>query len=141
MMMIATQRMNLLRLLLLSLLLWPASVEATDKPYLSPAFGNHMMLQRDKPNTFWGWTKPASDVTVSIGSQQTKCTAGADGKWIARIIPPKVGGPYSVVIDGHAYLELTDVMVGDVWICSGQSNMEFGISNEKDAAKEIAQSN
>ncbi|HMB94462.1 MAG TPA: sialate O-acetylesterase [Tepidisphaeraceae bacterium] len=139
--MIATPRMNLLRLLILSLLLWPASVEAADKPYLSPAFGNHMMLQRDRPNTFWGWTKPGSDVTVSIGSQQTKCTAGADGKWIARIIPPKVGGPYSVVIDGPAHLELTDVMVGDVWICSGQSNMEFGISNEKDAAKEIAQSN
>ena len=116
-------------------------VEAAEKPYLSPVFGDHMMLQRDKPNTFWGWTKSGSEVTVSIGDQKTKCTAGADGKWIARLTPPKVGGPYSVVIDGPAHLELTDVMVGDVWICSGQSNMEFGISNEKDAAKEIAQSN
>jgi sialate O-acetylesterase len=137
-MLLTTQRTNRVRLLLLSLLFWPTLVEAADKPFLSPVFADHMMLQRDKPNTFWGWTKPASVVTVSIGDQQAKCTADADGKWIVRLTPPKVGGPYAVTIDGPTHLELSDVLVGDVWLCTGQSNMEFGITNEKDAANEIS---
>ena len=109
------------------------------KPFLIPALGSHMVLQREKPTTFGGWTKPGSTVTVSIDGQQYKAKAGTDGKWDAKVTPPKVGGPYTISIDGPEHMELTDVLVGDVWLCGGQSNMEFGIGGEKDGAAEIAQ--
>jgi sialate O-acetylesterase len=133
-------RSSLQIIILFTLTLSPA-LFAADKPYLSPAFGSHMVLQREKPNTFWGWAQPGSEITVSIADQRAKTTTAPDGKWIVHLTPPPVGGPYTLTVDGPSHLELTDIMVGDVWICSGQSNMEFGISNEKDGATEIAHSN
>ena len=108
------------------------------KPYISPVFSSHMVLQREKATTFWGWTTPGAGVTVTIANRHEHALAESDGKWSVRLIPPKVGGPYTIDIDGPEHLELADVLVGDVWICSGQSNMEFGIKMEKDAEDEIA---
>ncbi|CAN5514882.1 sialate O-acetylesterase [soil metagenome] len=110
-------------------------------PFLSPALGSHMVLQRDRPNTLWGWTIPGSSVTVTLMDQKVTTTAGADGKWMAKINPPKVGGPYSISIDGTEHVTLDDVLVGDVWLCTGQSNMEFGLSLEQNAATEVPQAN
>lgn len=87
-----------------------------------------MILQRDKPNTVWGWTSPGSEVRLEMGGQVHEAVAGEDGKWQIRFTPPPAGGPYSLVIDGPERIELRDVLVGDVWLCSGQSNMEFGLS-------------
>jgi sialate O-acetylesterase len=100
-----------------------------------------MVLQRDRPNTFWGWTTPGAEVTVSVDGHTGHGTANALGKWMARVSPPKFGGPYKVTIDGPQHAELNDVLVGDVWICSGQSNMEFGIGNGINAPEEIAAAN
>lgn len=96
-------------------------------PFLSPALGSHMVMQRGRPNAFWGWTSPGEKVTVSVGGKKAVGAAGPDGKWLVRIDPPKVGGPYTVAIDGSQHVELTDVLVGDVWLCTGQSNMEMGV--------------
>lgn len=101
-------------------------------PLLSPAFGDHMVLQRDRPNTFWGWAAPGTKVKVSVAGQQASGIAGLDGKWTARLTPPKVGGPYEVLVEGPTKVALKDVLVGDVWICSGQSNMEMGIGLASD---------
>jgi sialate O-acetylesterase len=133
--------MNPIRSLLLILLLIATPAIAADKPFLSPALGSHMVLQRDRANTFWGWTAPGSEVTVSIAGRRAKAVAGPDGKWTAHLTPPPVGGPYTGAIDGPQHVDLTDIMVGDVWLCGGQSNMEFGITNEKKGAAEVAQSN
>ena len=118
-----------------------------DLPFLSPNFGSHMVLQRDKPNTFWGWTTPGDKVRVTIGARVSTGKAGPDGKWTVRFDPPKVGGPYKVYVatesqsvthrDDLPGVEirgprqvavLEDVLVGDVWLCTGQSNMEFGLT-------------
>jgi len=86
-----------------------------------------MVMQRGRPNAFWGWTTPGEKVTVSVAGKKASGNAGTDGKWLVRIDPPKVGGPYTVAIDGSQHVELTDVLVGDVWLCTGQSNMEMGV--------------
>ncbi|HWA81989.1 MAG TPA: sialate O-acetylesterase, partial [Fimbriimonadaceae bacterium] len=110
-------------------------------PFLSPIFGSHMVLQRDRPNTFWGWTDPGSRVTVTIGDHKASASADRDGKWMVRISPPPVGGPYEVDVDGAEHVKLDDVLVGDVWVCSGQSNMEFGVTYVNNGAQEVANAN
>lgn len=110
-------------------------------PFLSPIFTSHMVLQRDRANTLWGWTDPGSRITVTIADHKAATTADRSGKWMVRIAPPPVGGPYEVDVDGAEHVKLEDVLVGDVWVCSGQSNMEMGIGNVNNAADEIANAN
>lgn len=110
-------------------------------PFVSPIFGNGMVLQRDKPNTIWGWSQPGDTVRVEIGEHSAAGTAGSDGRWQARIEVPPPGGPYTVKITGKQTVELHDVLVGDVWICAGQSNMQFGLGQARNAAEEIKNAN
>lgn len=114
---------------------------APNLPFLSPVFGDHMVLQRDKVNTFWGWANPGDKVTVQISGSAVSGVAAEDGKWTVKVKPPKVGGPYTVKVSGPQSVELKDVLVGDVWVCSGQSNMEMGVGMARDPQKEIAAAN
>jgi sialate O-acetylesterase len=107
-------------------------------PFVAPCFSSHMVLQRDKPNNIWGWSTPGSQVRVSIANSRATATADESGKWMVQIKPPKVGGPYKLTIEGLHKVELDDILVGDVWICSGQSNMEQGIGMADNAKTEIA---
>src|SRR5579862_19003 len=88
----------------------------TSLPFLSPMFTSHMVLQRDKPNTLWGWTAPGSHVVVSVGENRAEAAAGSDGKWTVRVNPPPTGGPYTMKVDGAEHVQLDDVLVGDVWV-------------------------
>lgn len=106
-------------------------------PFLSPVFGDNMVLQRDQVNVFWGWTEPGKKVDISFGGSFASAIAGADGKWTVKIKPPKAGGPYEVKIIGPTQKTLKNVLVGDVWICSGQSNMEMGITLANNPEQEI----
>jgi sialate O-acetylesterase len=124
--------------LALSALIGTAPSETQKLPFLSPLFTDHMVLQRDKPNTIWGWTNPSSHVYVTVNGHRFSAITNVDGKWTAKIDPPEVGGPYDISIDGPHHQELHDVLVGDVWLCSGQSNMEMGIGNVNNAKEEIA---
>ncbi len=116
----------------------PLLIQQIQLPFVAPCFSSHMVLQRDKPNNIWGWSTPGAQIRVSIANSKATATADASGKWMAVIRPPKVGGPYKLTIEGLQKVELDDILVGDVWICSGQSNMEMGIGMAKDAKKEIA---
>ncbi len=109
-----------------------------DRPLLSPLFGDNMVLQRDKPNRFWGWARPGEQVRVEINGQSGAATAGSDGRWQAEVTPPPAGTECVVTIDGPRHLELHHVLVGDVWLCGGQSNMEFGLPRANDGAREVA---
>jgi len=109
-------------------------------PFLSPLFGEHMMLQRGRPNPLWGWAQPGTEVKVSIAGQSATAVAGSDGRWQAEIAPPAAGGPYTLAIDGPERREFTDVLVGDLWLCSGQSNMEWGLATAKDGAEAVQDS-
>jgi sialate O-acetylesterase len=115
---------------------------AAPLPFVSPIFADRMVLQRGKPNAIWGWSQPGDSVRVAIGENSATATAGPDGKWQTRIQPPPAGGPYTVKIAGKQQsLELKDVLVGDVWICSGQSNMQFGLGQARGGAEEIRNAN
>lgn len=110
-------------------------------PFVSPIIGEHMVLQRGQMNRVWGWATPGDEVRVAIGGMTAIAVAAADGRWQAEFAPPPAGGPYTLTIDGPQHCEFSDVLVGDVWLCSGQSNMEFGLARARDGAAEVAAAN
>ncbi len=110
-------------------------------PFVSPLFGEHMVLQRGKPNRVWGWTTPGSEVRVAIADRTAAAVAGADGRWQVEFAPPPSGGPYVLKIDGPQHVELGDILVGDVWLCSGQSNMEYGLARTLDGEATVKTAN
>jgi sialate O-acetylesterase len=112
--------------------------QAARLPFLSPVFSDHMVLQRDRPNSFWGWAPPGTRVRVSVAQRRAEGVADAEGKWIARLTPPKAGGPYRIVVEGGERVVLEDVLVGDVWLCTGQSNMEMGLTMAANGPAEAA---
>jgi len=124
----------LLPLLALSFPMNPAQAAM---PFVSPMFTDNMVLQRGIADPVWGWAAPGTNVTVTIGGKTATTTAGKDGKWLARVGPLPVGGPYTMEISGPQTAHFSNILVGDVWICSGQSNMEFGIANAINAADDI----
>lgn len=102
----------------------------------------NMVLQQKAPVRVWGWADEGEQVSVTFEGQTASATAsGKDGKW-AVTLPPKVkaGGPYRLVIAGKNRIEFTNVLVGEVWVCSGQSNMAFALSRATDAPRHIAAS-
>jgi len=113
--------------------------EAATKPlpFVSPIFGDNMVLERGKPNTIWGWSEPGDHVQVQIGEQTATAVVGADRRWQVKIQPPPPGGPYTVRISGHETLELHNVLVGDVWLCGGQSNMQVGLGMARNGPDEV----
>lgn len=108
------------------------------KPFLSPMFGSHMVLQRDIKAPVWGWAEPGAKVTVSVAGKTAEAVAGADGKWVAKVGPLKAGGPFTLTVSGAEPVTLDDVMVGDVWVASGQSNMQMNVGYSANAAEETA---
>ncbi|HEY7773149.1 MAG TPA: sialate O-acetylesterase [Marinagarivorans sp.] len=87
-----------------------------------------MVLQRDIPVKVWGWAEPAEKIVITIGDVQKTTQADAQGNWQTVLPAMKAGGPYSLTIQGNNEITLDDVLVGDVWLASGQSNMELTLS-------------
>jgi sialate O-acetylesterase len=107
-------------------------------PLVSPMFGDNMVLQRGRPVRFWGWAQAGESIRVELDSRSAKAVAGPDGRWQAEIAPPATGGPYTVKISGaEQSVVLHEVLVGDVWLCGGQSNMELPLSRARNGADEI----
>ncbi len=104
---------------------------------LAHVFSSHMVLQQEKPITIWGWANPNEVVTVQLLSQTQETKANDRGEWKPLRCLPEGGGPY-IAITGSNVVKLEDVMVGEVWLCSGQSNMEMGMGMINDAQQEIA---
>ncbi len=111
------------------------------RPFISPMFTSNMVLQRGMKDPVWGWAAPGTAVTVSINGQDTSTTAGSDGKWQVKVGPLPVGGPYTMTVTGPQTIKFDNILVGDVWICSGQSNMEMGVGNLKDPDATISAAN
>jgi sialate O-acetylesterase len=114
-------------------LLWSAGLAARaaqpPRPFVHPLFSDHAVLQRDVQLPVWGWTELGQTVHVALGGKTAEATADADGRWQATVGPFAAGGPYVLEVSGPRKLTVNDVLIGDVWICSGQSNMEMGIAN------------
>ena len=118
------------------------SLHAAPLPLVSPIFGDRMVLQQGKPNPVWGWSTPGQVVQVTIGTQTATARTGPDGHWQAEIQPPPAGGPYELKITaGTNTVDCQDVLVGEVWLCGGQSNMEFGLGRAEHGADEVAAAN
>ncbi|MFN0119472.1 MAG: sialate O-acetylesterase [Blastocatellia bacterium] len=98
---------------------------------------NGMVLQQGVAVPVWGWAEDGESVTVQFQKQKLTAVA-AGGKWMVRLKPLKAGGPFTMTIKGKNTIELSDILVGEVWICSGQSNMEWPMRNTDGAAAEMA---
>jgi len=127
--------------LLLAPLLRAAEGAKEALPFVSPIFGDHMVLQQGKPNPIWGWTTPGAKVTVAINDRTAEAVAGADGRWQAQVAPPAAGTDCEVKIDGTDHVVLHDVLVGDVWLCTGQSNMAIPLAYATGGKEEAAAAN
>ncbi len=114
----------------------PSRVRADVK--VPAIFGPHMVLQRDQKDRVWGWAEPGEEVTVALEGQTKSTKAGADGSWQVVLDPMPAGGPFTISIKGKNTITLEDVLVGEVWICSGQSNMQMSVGSSNDADLEIA---
>lgn len=118
---------SLLAFAILSAGLLPASLRAELK--LPAIIGDHMVLQQKHANPIWGWDAPGTQVKVTFGGQNKTAEAGADGKWSVTLDPvPANASPTLLVIEGTSKREVQDVLVGEVWMCSGQSNMGWNLN-------------
>lgn len=105
-------------------------------------FGNHMVLQRDQKNPIWGWAIPGEKVTVraygvpgqKVDDQSHATSTGADGKWMVHLDPMPANGQIIIEIEGeNNSILIKDVLIGEVWVCSGQSNMQWSVNQSDDA--------
>ena len=103
-------------------------------------FGSSMVLQRNKPIAIWGWADAGEKITVQFNKQVKKTKAGKDGSWKIELNQEPAGGPYQLIVAGKNTITFEDVLVGEVWICSGQSNMEWSVKNSDSAKREIRES-
>jgi sialate O-acetylesterase len=97
----------------------------------SALFSDHMVLQSGMSVPVWGTADPAENVSVTIARQTRAVTAGPDGKWMVHLTKLKAGGPFQMSISGKNRLLIKDVLVGEVWLGSGQSNMAFTVSKKR----------
>lgn len=108
---------------------------------LPQVIGSHMVLQRNAPVKIWGWADKGERVTVTMAGQSVRAKTDKEGKWEVTLEPMAAGGPFEMQIEGKNKLTLEDILVGDVWICSGQSNMEWPVYNTNNAEEEVPGAN
>lgn len=133
----------------LLLLLLPVAGSAAAEVRLPHVISDHTVLQREAPIHIWGWAEPEEKVTVRFHAQTRSTEADAQGEWSLWLMPESAGGPYTLTAQGgsggaSSTVTVSDVLVGDVWVASGQSNMEMplkgfpGSAVLKNSAEEIA---
>ncbi|MCF8224283.1 MAG: beta galactosidase jelly roll domain-containing protein [Bacteroidales bacterium] len=105
---------------------------------LPRVLGSNMVLQRDQDVRIWGWADAKEKVTVTFNGQKKITRADADGNWMVILPPMNAGGPFEMVIRGKNTFTLDNILLGDVWVCSGQSNMEWQVVNSDNVEEEIA---
>lgn len=135
---------------LIGLTLWLLPQIAAADVTLPAVIGDHMVLQLGRDIPFWGWAEASEEVTVTIlpketvdgkGAESATTMAGADGRWFLKLPARTKPGAVEVKIAGKNAVVLTDVLVGDVWLCSGQSNMDWPVKASLNHQDEIAEAN
>jgi sialate O-acetylesterase len=104
-------------------------------------FGDHMVIQRSQPVPVWGWSSPNEKLVVKFNQQTKETKADRNGKWRVTLDPEPAGGPFELSVFGRNSIVYHDVLVGEVWLCSGQSNMEFEVKFVRNADAEIMAAN
>jgi len=108
---------------------------------LPQLIGDHMVLQRDKPINTWGWCDPGEKITITFNGKSFQTTGDTQGQWKVQLAPMHAGGPYQMTLKGNNRIIINDILIGDVWLCSGQSNMEFPMLLLTNADEEIKNAN
>lgn len=115
---------------------------APAQPHIGQLFSDHAVLQRGRPIPVWGEAAPGERVAVALGGARATATAGHDGRWRATLPAMTAGGPYTLTVTAPSgTAEARDVMIGDVWLCSGQSNMELQVSRALNSYNETQAAN
>ncbi len=104
-------------------------------------FSEHLVLQQKRNNKVWGWAGTGEKVTVTMAGQTHSTTANQDGEWSVQLDPIDAGGPYTLTVAGTNTIALNDVLVGEVWVCSGQSNMQWNVGSSNDPDLETLAAN
>jgi sialate O-acetylesterase len=116
----------------ISLIAWILTIPSFGQIKLPSVIGDNMVLQQNCEVAIWGWGDPASEIRVSgsWGKDTVKVIASNQSAWKVNLRTPSAGGPYTVSIKGNEEVVLKNVMIGEVWICSGQSNMEWSADSK-----------
>ncbi|MEM6693014.1 MAG: sialate O-acetylesterase, partial [Planctomycetota bacterium] len=126
-------------LTLLALLLFPSVALAEIQ--FSPVFGDSMVVQRDEPIHVWGWSEAGDEVTVLLAGHEASTKADENGRFDVQLGALPAGGPHELVVKGATTTTFKDVLVGEVWVCSGQSNMAWPVAAANDADLESLTAN
>ena len=134
-------RISLITLAILSLAsCWSHNASADVR--LPGFFGSHMVLQQKQPIKLWGWADANESITATIGENSATATADSEGKWKLELpAMPASNDAVTLTVKGNNTIELTDVLIGEVWLCSGQSNMEWSVARSATPQKETASAN
>lgn len=108
---------------------------------LPALIGDNMVLQQGMKVPVWGQATPGETVTVTLGNSEATTWANGEGRWMVKLSPMKAGGPFEMTVAGNNTITRRNILVGEVWVCSGQSNMQWSVSASRDAEKEIAGAN
>jgi sialate O-acetylesterase len=130
-------RSTLLLLISFVFLVVPARADVR----LPSIFSSHLLLQRDVENPLWGTADPDEKISVKLDDKAIATQAGPDGRWSVKLPATAAGGPHKIVIEdatGENRITLSDVLFGELWVCSGQSNMEMGLNSTDHAQEDIA---
>jgi sialate O-acetylesterase len=120
------------RLFLLAAFLFAGSENADAALKLPNVFGDHMVVQQKAPIKVWGWTTAGQNVTAELAGQTASAAAGTDGRFDLTLPPLDAGGPHTLTVTADETRTISDVLVGEVWVCSGQSNMQWSVKLAND---------
>ncbi len=130
--------MRSIALAAMAVLLGCSLLPASANVQLHGMFTDNMVLQQGIENPVWGTAEPGEKIAVHINGQKLSTVAGKDGKWMVKLRPMKAGGPYKLLVIGRNSVLCENVMAGEVWVCSGQSNMWWTVKLSANADQEIA---
>ncbi|MHC4169424.1 MAG: sialate O-acetylesterase [Planctomycetota bacterium] len=133
--------MQTFRVILVVLIVALAAGSASADVTLPAVFSDHMVLQHGRPLPVWGRAEAGEKVTVSIAGRSASGRAASDGRWEVRLEPLAPGGPHALTVRGANSLTISDVLIGDVWLCSGQSNMQMAVRSAMNSEQEQAAAN
>jgi sialate O-acetylesterase len=133
--------MNKRQIIFFALILIATALQAQVR--LANVFGDDMVLQQKSQTPVWGWASPGEEITIkgSWDNAEAKTKADFTGQWKTTVTTPTAGGPYTIVVKSGKEIILNNIMIGEVWICSGQSNMQWSMSATTDGATEIPNAN
>lgn len=118
--------------------MFSVSIPINAKVVLSKIFADNMVLQRNTPIPIWGWANANEKIAISFNKQIKITKADKNGKWMVKLDNETAGGPFILTIKASNTITIKNILVGEVWICSGQSNMEYILKYTSNAKKEIA---